>query len=177
MFFTRFVQTRLADDRVDRDRRFTGRTVADDQFPLPAPNRNHRVDRHDAGLYRLAHALSFDNAGRNFFERIKRFAFYRPFIVERLTERVHDPAKQSFADRNREQPPRRLSFIAFGNFRRVAEQNRADLGLFQVQGETEHAVRELDHFIQHDIAQTFDASDAVTGFAHDADVAFPGRGL
>ena len=32
-------------------------TVADDQFALAAADRNHRVDRHDAGLHRLADGL------------------------------------------------------------------------------------------------------------------------
>ena len=52
----RFVQTGLADDGVDRDCRFAGRAIADDQFALAAADRNHRVDRHDAGLHRLANA-------------------------------------------------------------------------------------------------------------------------
>ena len=52
--FGRFVQPRLADDRVDADGRLAGRAVADDQLALAAADRNHRVDRHDAGLHRLA---------------------------------------------------------------------------------------------------------------------------
>jgi len=40
----------LVDDRVDRDRRLTGRAIADDEFALAAPDRNQRVDRADAGL-------------------------------------------------------------------------------------------------------------------------------
>ena len=52
--FGGLVETGLADDRVDADRRLAGRTVADDQFALAAADRDHRVDRHDAGLHRLA---------------------------------------------------------------------------------------------------------------------------
>ena len=47
------------------------RTVADDQFALAAADRNHRVDGHDAGLHRLADGFALDDAGRDFFDRIK----------------------------------------------------------------------------------------------------------
>ena len=45
---------RLVDDRVDADGRLAGGAVADDQLALAAADRDHRVDRHDAGLHRLA---------------------------------------------------------------------------------------------------------------------------
>ena len=48
------VDARLVDDRVDGDGRLAGGAVADDQLALAAADRNHRVDRHDAGLHRLA---------------------------------------------------------------------------------------------------------------------------
>ena len=47
----------LVDDGVDRDRRLPGLPVADDQLPLPAPDRHHRVDGLEPGLHRLAHRL------------------------------------------------------------------------------------------------------------------------
>ena len=52
--FGRPVEARLADDRVDADGGLAGRAVADDQLALAAADRDHRVDRHDAGLHRLA---------------------------------------------------------------------------------------------------------------------------
>ena len=55
---------------------------------------------------------------------------------------------------------------------RIAEQNRADFRFLEVEGQTEYAARKLNHLIEHDVAQAFDARDAVTGFADDADVAF-----
>src|SRR5690606_10921533 len=52
----------LIDDRVDRDRALAGLPVADDQLALPAPDRDHRVDRLEAGLHRLADRLALDDA-------------------------------------------------------------------------------------------------------------------
>src|SRR5438046_5804981 len=53
----------LVDDRVDRDRGLAGTAVADDQLALAAADRNHRIDRLDAGLQRLLHGLPLDDAG------------------------------------------------------------------------------------------------------------------
>ena len=50
----REVDAAPVDDGVDADGRLARRTVADDQFALAAADRNHRVNRHDAGLHRLA---------------------------------------------------------------------------------------------------------------------------
>src|ERR1700754_2698248 len=43
----------VVDDRVERDRRLAGLAVADDQLALAAADRDHRVDRLEAGLHRL----------------------------------------------------------------------------------------------------------------------------
>src|SRR5205807_6482743 len=51
------------------------------------------------------------------------------------------------------------------------EQNRADFGFFQVQGDPEHAVRKFDHLVEHHVAQAFDACDAIAAFTDNADIA------
>jgi hypothetical protein len=53
----------LVDDRVDRDRGLARLTVADDQLALPTTDRDHAVDRLDAGLERLVHRLTCGHAG------------------------------------------------------------------------------------------------------------------
>ena len=50
----------VVDDRVDRDRGLAGLAVADDQLALAAADRDHRVDRLEAGLQRLLDALALD---------------------------------------------------------------------------------------------------------------------
>ena len=92
-------------------------------------------------------------------------------------ERVHHATEQPFADRHLQKFAGRLGFVAFHDLRRVAEEDRADFGFFEVEREPKDAAREFDHFVQHDVAQTFDARDAVTGFADNADVALARRGF
>ena len=64
------VEARLADDGVDADRGLARRPVADDQLALTAADRNHGVDRHDAGLHRLADRTAADDAGSQLLDRI-----------------------------------------------------------------------------------------------------------
>src|SRR5262249_39596873 len=111
--FSGAIQARLADDRVDADRRLAGRSVADDQLALAAADRNHRVDRHDAGLYRLTDRAPAHDAGRDLLDRIRGGARDRSFAVERLAEHVHDAAEESLADRDLQQLAGRAHFTAF----------------------------------------------------------------
>ena len=173
----RLVDARLIDHRVHADGGLAGRTVADDQFALAAADRNHRVNGHDAGLHRLADGPAFDDAGRDFFHRIKRGCLDRPFAVERLAERVDDAAEQSLADGHLQQLAGRADFVAFLDLRVIAENDRADLGLLEVEREAGDAVAEVEHLVEHRVGQAFDLGHAVADFADDADVLFRRRGF
>ena len=91
-FFGRFVQASLIDNGVNGDRRLPGRAIPNDQFPLPASDRDHRVNRQNTGLDRHRDALSLDNAGSNLFDRISLLGFDRTFAVDRLAQSVDHPA-------------------------------------------------------------------------------------
>ena len=68
-----------------------------------------------------------------------------------------------------------LDFVAFFELRVVAEDDGADFGFFEVQREAGDAVAEVEHLVQHHVAEAFDLGDAVADFADDADVLL-GRG-
>src|SRR5439155_23096038 len=136
-----FVQPCLTDDRVDRDRRFSGRAIADDQLALAAANWNHRVDRHDTGLHRLADAAALYHAGRDFFERVKCLRFDLTFAVERVSYGIDHATQQSFPYRNREQPAGRFCLVAFRYLGGVAEQNRTHLSFLEVKSKPENTAR------------------------------------
>src|SRR5215207_5824267 len=89
----------VVDDRVDRDRRLAGLAVADDQLALAAADRDHRVDRLDAGLERLLHRLALDDAGGLDLGRPRLLQVDVALAVERAAERVDDAAEQRVADR------------------------------------------------------------------------------
>ena len=53
----------------------------------------------------------------------------------------------------------------------------ADLGLVEVQRQAGDAVAEVEHLVQHDVAEALDLGDAVADLADDADALLRGRGL
>ena len=96
----------VVDDRVDRDRRLAGLAVADDQLALAAADRDHRVDRLEAGLHRLVDRLALDDARGLELGRAGLGRVDLALVVERAPERVDDPAEQLLADRDLEQAGR-----------------------------------------------------------------------
>jgi hypothetical protein len=151
--------------------------IVDDELALAAADRDHRVDRHDAGLYGLADRSPLDDPRRELLDRIRGSAGHRTFPVERLAERVDDAAQQTFADGHLQQLSRGADFVALLELRVVAEDDHADLGLVQVQRQAGDALAEVEHLVQHDVGQALDPGDAVANLADDADRLFAGRGL
>src|SRR5437867_4636494 len=90
--FSRAVETSLADDSVNTNRRLACRSVANDQFALAAADRNHRVNGHDPRLHRLTDRSAPDDTGSHSFDRIGDVTLQRPFAVHRLSQRIHNAA-------------------------------------------------------------------------------------
>src|SRR5256884_5590035 len=89
-----YVAALLIDDGVENDRGLAGLAVADDQLALSAADRNHAVDRLDAGLQRLTNRLAVEHAPR---DALKRAALLRgdgALSVHRLAEPIHDAGHQ-----------------------------------------------------------------------------------
>ena len=131
----------------------------------PRPIGNHRVDRHDARLHRLADRAPADDPGRELFDGIRRVARDRALAVERRAERVDDASEQALADRDLQQLARAADLVAFLERRVVAEDDDADFGLVERQREAGDAVTEIDHLVQHHVRQPFDSGDAVADLA------------
>ena len=157
---------------------FAGGAIADDQLALAATDRNHRVDRHDAGLHRLTDAAALDDAGRDFFHRIKCFRFDSALAIERLAEGVDDATEQRLARPGPEsKSPVVLtsspSDILVGSPSKIAPTSVSS----RLSASPKTPLGKFDHLVQHHVAQSFDARDAVAGFADDPDVALGGRGF
>ncbi len=133
----------LVDDRVDRDGRLARLAVADDQLALAAADRDQRVDRLDAGLDRRVDALADDDAGGDPLDRTRLRRVDRALVVERAAQRVDDAAQQLRPDRDLDDAARRLDDVAFLDRRGVAEDDRADGLLLEVEGHARDAAGEL----------------------------------
>ena len=160
----------VVDDRVDRDRRLAGLAVADDELALAAADRDHRVDRLQAGLHRLLDRLALDDAGRLELGRARLLDGDRALAVERAPERVDDAPEQLLADGDLQQRAGPLDGVALGDVLPLAEQHRADVVGLEVQREAGDAVRELEHLEGHAVLQPVQARDAVGDRQHGADL-------
>ena len=160
----------LVDDGVDGDGGLAGLAVADDQFALSAADGNHAVDGLDAGLQRFLHRLAGHHAGRQALDGIKLVGGDGPLIVDGLAERVDHAADERFAHGDGHDAAGAPYFVAFLNFREIAQQHRADLVFFQVHGDARDAVRKLDQLAGHHLFEAMDSGDAVAHGDHRADL-------
>ena len=136
----------VVDDRVDRDRRLAGLAVADDQLALAAADRDHRVDRLQAGLHRLGDRLALDDAGRLELGRARLGrSRCRPCRRAGWPSGSTMRPEQRLADRDLEQVAGALDGVALDDLLPVAEQHGADVVGLEVQREAGHAVRQLEH--------------------------------
>ena len=162
----------LVDDRVDGDGRLARLAVADDQLALAAADGRHGVDGLDAGLQRLIDRLPAGDAGSGRFDGAVLLGDDRALAVERVAERIDDPA-----DHGRRRPAPAAAagaahLVALGDVQVVAEDDDADRVLFEVERQAADAgARELDHLAGHDAGQAVDAGDAVADLQHPADLA------
>src|ERR1035438_5152794 len=151
----------LINDGVERDGGLAGLAIADDELALAAADRDHAVDGLDAGLHRLFHGLARHHAGGQTFHRIKLVREDGTFAVDGCAKGVDHAADQCLAYRHRHNAAGAANFVAFLNFREVAQQHGAHLVFFQVHGDAGDIVRELDQFACHNLFQAMDSGDAV----------------
>ena len=151
----------LVDDGVERDGGLAGLAVADDELALAAADRDHGVDRLQAGLHRLAHGLPVDDARGDPFERIELLRRDRALAVDRPADPVDDAADQRGSDRNLDDLARPADLLTLADLRRLAEQHDADVVFFEVESETEDVVSEVHELSGHGVVEAVDARDAV----------------
>jgi hypothetical protein len=156
----------LVDDRVQRESRFAGLPVADDQLALAAPDREHRVNGPDTRLHRAVDIPALDYAGRNAFDRHVAAGADRPLAVNRLAEHVHHTPDQRVTNRNGNDAPGAAHFVTLFDFDVIAHDDHTDIILLQVERDAHHAVFELDQFLGTHAVQPDDAGDAVAHLIH-----------
>ena len=160
----------LVDDRIDGDRGLAGLPVADDQLSLTAADRNHGVDRLDAGLKRLLDRSPVHNAGGKPLDGPRFLRVDRPLAVDRLAEGVHHPPNQRIADRHGGDPARPLDEVSLFDRLGLAEQDRADVVLLEVQDQAKDLVGELQKLAGHRLFQPINTGNPVTRFNDGTDL-------
>ncbi len=151
------------------------RAVADDELALAAADRDHRVDRLDAGLERLLHGLAHDDAGRLRLDLARHLRVDRALAVERIAEGVDDAADELRTDRHFEHAPGAADLVAFAELEIIAEDDGADVVLFEIEREGGDRFAglgrfDLEHLAGHRLGETVDAGDAVLHFEERPDL-------
>jgi hypothetical protein len=153
----------LVEDRVDADRGLAGLAVADDQLALAATDRGHRIDGLDAGLQRFGDALALDHRGGLQLQGAPVAGGDVAAAVDGLAEGVDHAAEEGVADRNREHLTGALDLLALLDLLELAEDDRADAVLVEVERHPEHTAGELQQLLGHHRGQALDVGDAVAG--------------
>src|SRR4029079_3703294 len=94
--------------------------------------------------------LAVHDSRRQAFDLIEILGVYRPFAVDRRTERIHYTPDHRVANWNGHDARRAPHLIPFADMRVVAEQHSAHLVFFQVHGDARDIMRELDQLARHD---------------------------
>ncbi len=135
--------------------------VPDQELALSLADGNHRVDGLHARLQGLLHGLAVADARRLELHGPGAHRLDRALVVDGDAQRVDHAADQLVADGHLEDPAGPPDLAALVQVQVVAEDDRADAVLFQVQGKAEDAGLELEHLHGHGAAHPVDARDAV----------------
>src|SRR5215471_4552484 len=130
--FGGLIQPSLTDNRVDADGGLTGTAITNDQFALAAANRNHRINRHNPGLYWLADGAPANNTWRSFFHRIGLVALDRSLAIDRLAQQVHDAAQQALAHGHLQKLAGGARLAPLFELRVVSKNHHTDFGLVKI---------------------------------------------
>ena len=133
---------------------------------MPAANRNHGIDRLQAGLHRLLDGFAINHARSDALHRVVLRGLDRTLAVDRVPERVHHTAQHLVPDRNRDDSTGATDLVAFLERRVVTQQNGAHLILFEVHGDTGNVPGELDQLAGHHALQAVEPGDAVAERDH-----------
>ena len=147
------VATLLVDDRIDGNSGLAGLTVADDQLALAAPDRNHGVDRLEAGLHRLMNRFTVDDAGGLDLDLAEAVGVDRAFTVDGLPDSVDNAADQCLAYRNLDNPAGTLDGVAFLDLGKLSENGGADVIFLKVENHAGYAAGKLQQLTGHRLAK------------------------
>ena len=162
------VAAALIDDGIQGNGRFAGGTVADNQFPLPPANGNHRIDSLDAGLHRRIYRLPHHHIGGGLLYRAGGGGIERPPAVQRPAHGIHDPANQGIAHRHLDNLAGGAYLMALFDGGGIAQDGRAHQVRLQVQGQPQDVAAEVQQFVGADALQALDAGNAVADLHHGA---------
>ena len=160
----------LIQDRIERNGRLAGLTVADNQLTLAASDGEHGVDGKKARLHGLIDRLTVDDAGGRRFDRIIVRLHDFSAAVDRRAERIDHAPKESLSNRDTGRssaPPDGASGLNGGLSRK---NDAADASLPQVEHHAAHTVFKNQDLAVFRAWKAADLGDPVAVGKHGADL-------
>src|ERR1700722_10056301 len=138
----------LVDDRIQRNGRLTGLTIAEYQFALTAPDRDQRIDDLQTRLQRFRDRRALHDRWRRTLDRQAFPGSHGPLAVKRPPQRIDDAPEQCIPDRHVHDAPGALDFIARLQLPVVAQQHDANLGLIHIECDAGYLARKVDQLLK-----------------------------
>ena len=161
-----FVNFFLINNGIKNDCGLSGLAVSDNQFALPAADRNKRVHDFQSGLHRFMNRAPRNNAGSFHFRAAELFGLHRSQAVNRLAQRVNNASEKFFANRHAHNLVGTFYHIAFFDLLVRTKDNHADIVFFKVKGHSLDPAFKLDQLTGLNLVQTVNAGDTVTDGEH-----------
>src|SRR6185369_6865453 len=96
----------------------------------------------------------------------------RSLAVEWLAQCIHHSAQQTFPDRHLQELSGGTYLVTFLEPGIVSENHHSYFGFVEVECESSDSMTQVDHLVEHRVAQAFDPRDAITNLAYNTDICF-----
>ena len=152
----------MVQDGIYCDRRLTGLSVADNQLPLPASDREHGVNRQNTGLERLLDRLTVNNARRFLLDRAVIVRRNLSLAVDRRSQCIYNSSKIGISDWNTRLLLRACDLCALFDASVFSENDTADLIALDILHHTSDAILEDHDLTIHGMLNAIDGRNSVS---------------
>ena len=158
----------LIQNRIHRNRRFTGLTVADDQLTLSTADRKHGINRQNSGLQRNSDGFTLHDTRRLLLDRAIPGRCDLSFPVNGSSQRINDSSKKGISNRKPCLFARTHCSGTLADTGISSKQNTAYLISADILYHTAHAIVKNNDFAVHCVIQPVDIGNSVADVADNA---------
>ena len=163
----------LIDNGIDCNSRFSGLPVTQDQFSLPAPDGDQRVNHLDARLKGHDNRSSIHNGRSRSFHGQSHDRIDFPQTVQRPSDRINHPSQQRVPDRHIQNTLGALHFRPHLQIFTGVQKNNADFFWIDIENKSHIISGKPDQFLRPDMRQPADPGNIASDKFHLADLILP----
>ena len=156
----------LMQDGIQRNGRFPGLAVADNQFPLASSDGYHGIDGLDPGLQRCVYRFSVHHPMGFPLHRAAASRLQRPLFVHRLPQGIYHPSQKTVPHGYIHAVSGAFYLIPLIALPLISQQHRRHRILLQIERHTVHTPGKLQKFAKHTLPQSIDSGNPVRSLYH-----------